>query len=201
MDAGVLSHGANFLSIDKYGLDAGFANPANPSQSTWFWNNDHWLNYLLYVRTLSEVSGLPVVLWQLPVGHINSSTASSVRTGQRFPDLTNTYTKYEDSSTTFFFGDTFNEASPTRLAYFSQNQAADPTLSVSGGHLTWGSHLGLLPKNGIIAALFGAGVGDSTHGTGNPPTDDYFWIQKVQQYFLASPGKPVMAPIFDLLLY
>jgi hypothetical protein len=195
--AGVLSHGANFLSIDKFGEDAGYSNPDNPDLSTWFWNNDHWLNYLLYVQTLHQASGLPMVLWQLPVGHINSSTAISVRTGQLFPDLTNTDTKYEDSTTTFFFGDTFNVASPTRLSYFSQNRAGDPTLSVSGERLTWGSHMGLLPQNGIIAALFGAGVGPSTHGTGDPPTDDYFWIQKVQKYYL---GKPVMVPIFDLLL-
>ena len=208
IDAGVLSHGANFLSIDKYGLDAGFVpnplpppnnlyNPDKPGESTWFWNNDHWLNYLLYVQTLHQASGLPMVLWQLPVGHINSSTAISVRTGQLFPDLTNTDTKYEDSTTTFFFGDTFNVASPTRLSYFSQNQAGDPTLSVPVGGVTWGSHMDLLPKNGIIVAMFGAGVGISTQGISDPPTDDYFWIQKVQKYYL---GKPVMVPIFDLLL-
>jgi hypothetical protein len=37
----------------------------------------------------------------------------------------------------------------------------------------------LLCKN----TLRGAGVGASTDGVGNPPTDDYFWIQKVQEYY------------------
>jgi hypothetical protein len=35
--AGVLSHGAHFVSIDKYGLDGGFGGAA-PWNSTWFWN-------------------------------------------------------------------------------------------------------------------------------------------------------------------
>ena len=44
MDAGILSYGAGFISLDKYGLDAGAQNGAagNPEASTWFWNNDHW---------------------------------------------------------------------------------------------------------------------------------------------------------------
>ncbi len=49
--------------------------------------------------------------------------------------------------------------------------------------VTWGSHMQEAKNVGVMPVMFGAGVGVSTHGTGNPPTDDYFWIQKVQQYF------------------
>ncbi|NJO89394.1 MAG: hypothetical protein HC831_10890, partial [Chloroflexia bacterium] len=74
MEAGILSNGANFISIDKYGLDAGYSNPQDPFNSTWFFNNDHWMNYLYYVENMHLTSGMPIVLWQLPVGHINGST-------------------------------------------------------------------------------------------------------------------------------
>jgi len=42
IDAGILSYGAGFISLDKYGLDAGAQNGAanNPEASTWFWNNE-----------------------------------------------------------------------------------------------------------------------------------------------------------------
>ncbi|MEK6249195.1 MAG: hypothetical protein N2C12_13520, partial [Planctomycetales bacterium] len=73
VDAGVLTHGADFISLDKYGLDAGAQQGAadDPAGSTWFWNSDHWHNYLLFVKTLHETTGSDVVLWQIPVGHIN----------------------------------------------------------------------------------------------------------------------------------
>jgi hypothetical protein len=196
MAAGVLTHDADFLSIDKYGLDAAGDtrfpyDPANPFTSAYFWNNDHWINYLLFVKTVFQVSGKPVVLWQMPVGHINSSTAISARTGALFPNLDNTLKYYEDSSTSFFFGDVFDASSSSsvRRDYFSQNQANDPTLKVSGNLVTWGSHLEILPQYGVISAMFGAGVPASTQGIPpappppDTPTDAYFWIQKVQMYY------------------
>ncbi len=76
LNAGIKSYEVKFLSIDEYGLDAASAEAAAasaPANSTWFWNNDHWTNYLVFVRAMHETAGLPVVLWQLPVGHINSS--------------------------------------------------------------------------------------------------------------------------------
>lgn len=38
-------------------------------------------------------------------------------------------------------------------------------------------------KSGIIAVLFGPGVGDSIQNIGTPPTDSYWWITKAQSYF------------------
>lgn len=206
MHAGVRSHGADFLVIDKYGVDGRciYRDPETGKvvvdATAYFWNNDHWMNYLLFAETLFKCSRKPVVLWQLPVGHLNSSTAISARTDQEFPNLPNTKNKYEDSATTFFFGDVFNAlghvvdaSSPMRLDYFSENQANDPTLKKSIlGRLTWGNHIDLLPEYGVICAMFGAGTYLSTRGinpTSNenppyqPPDDDYFWIQKVQTYY------------------
>jgi len=162
-------------------------NVSDPAQSTWFFNNDHWNNYLWYARTLYETSGLPIVLWQLPVGHINESRSVSAYTGNAFPSLTNTNTKYEDSSTPFFLGDSFDATSSLRKSYFSQNLYNDPELLVAGSAITWGDHMREVKEAGVISLLFGAGVGPSTDGIGDPPTDNYFWTQKVQEYYQRGP--------------
>jgi len=186
MAAGIHTNGANFISIDKYGLDAGFSNPQDPFNSTWFFNNDHWLNYLYYVENMHLTSGLPIVLWQLPVGHINGSTMTSAYTGSSFPTLVNTAGNYECSTTDFFFGDTFNPGG-SRAPYFSENKYNDAKLQSSGSTVTWGNHFQEAKDAGVIVALFGAGVGASTDGIGDPPTDDYFWIQKAQTYYQNGP--------------
>ncbi len=184
--AGVLSHGAKFVSIDKYGLDAGAENgaAANPAGSTWFWNADHWNNYLLFAKTLHDETKLPVTLWQLPVGHINGSTSANPYTGGTFADQANVSGHYEDSAPDFFLGDSFT-LSGERLAYFAKNQGKDPKITVSGNTVTWGSHMAEAAAAGINAILFGAGVGDSTHGTGSPPGDAGWWITQVQRYYKA----------------
>ncbi len=46
----------------------------------------------------------------------------------------------------------------------------------------------VLPEHGIIAARFEAGVGDSTDGVGSTPNDAWFWIQAVQEHYLAHPA-------------
>lgn len=187
--AGVASYGAGFVSIDKYGLDAtGFQPSAvnDPAGSVWFWNNDHWRNYLTFVSALHQTTQLPVVLWQLPVGHINSSTAlNPYSSSGRFPELTSFYQNYEDSSTTFFFGDTFTTAG-ARKEFFSKNASGDTGLSVAGDNVTWPSHVAEAAAAGVVGMMFGAGVGASTTNVGSPPTDGYLWIVKVQEY-LANP--------------
>ncbi|MGE9293336.1 MAG: cellulose binding domain-containing protein, partial [Puniceicoccales bacterium] len=185
VDAGVLSHGASFVSIDKYGLDAAYdGNAANPANSIWFWNAVHWTNYLVFVNAMHETTGLPVVLWQLPVGHINTTHASNPYASDGlFESLNNTVQHYEDSSGTYFLGDTFTPGSDTRLAYFGSTDDGTADVSVSGESVTWGSHLTLAKDAGVAVALFGAGVGASTDGVGSPPTDDYWFISKVQEYY------------------
>lgn len=185
IDTGILTHGADFLSIDKYGLDAGAAPGAaeDPANSPWFWNNDHWLNYLEFVRAMKDTSNLPVVLWQIPVGHINSSQATNPYTGGAYAEMNNTSTKYEDSAGTFFLGDSFTPNSSNRTTHFNANFSIDGKLKVNGNVTTWGNHMAEAREAGVISVLFGAGVGASTDGVGSPPTDDYWWISKVQEYY------------------
>ncbi len=188
VEAGVLSHSADFLSIDKYGLDAGVKNPDDPFNSPWFWNSDHWSSYLLVAEEIKRESGLPVILWQVPVGHINQSTATSAYTGEKFPELTNTHINYEDSATTWFLGDTFKPGNQNRMAHFLGNKVNDSKFSASSDSITWGSHMEETARAGVTAVLFGAGVGQSTDGVGSPPSEDYFWIQKVQEYYSNGPA-------------
>ncbi|MDQ7823074.1 MAG: hypothetical protein RDV48_09800 [Candidatus Eremiobacteraeota bacterium] len=102
-EAGVTAHGAAYLFFDRYGIDAGSCSPwtsaqaigwQNPSKSSWFWNLIHCNNYALFVKTAQKEIGLPAGLWQIPVGHINSSQTKNnlawnkvVKEGELFPDL------------------------------------------------------------------------------------------------------------------
>jgi GH18 family chitinase len=187
LEAGILSEGAGFVSIDKYGLDAqGHQNRVDPHDSTWFFNADHWNNYLELVRVFNRTSGAPILLWQLPVGHINGSQETSAYTGARFTDFPNTSRRFEDSSPNYFLGDSFDTGGNPRLSYFATNENNDAKVSAQGDVVTWQSHMQEAADAGVFSILFGAGVGDSTDGVGidqNLPTDNYYWIQKVQQYY------------------
>ena len=188
---GVATHGATLVSIDKYGLDAGAENGAasNPGGSIWFWNMDHWNNYLAFVAEMHDVSGLPVVLWQLPVGHVNVTAEVPVG-GGAFPVLDNTSRKYEDSAPNFFLGDTF--APGSRQAHFTENKWSDPKLSSSGSAVTWTSHAAEARAAGVSAMLFGPGVGDSTanipaSGTFDTVGTDGGWFMQRAQRYLENP--------------
>jgi hypothetical protein len=186
--AGVTSYGASFIAVDKYGLDAAAENAtaaANPAGSTWFWNMTLWVNYLTFAQALGQETSLPVVLWQIPVGHINASQFAAPA-GGLFPALVNDSTHYEDSAPTFFLGDTFVPGSAPRLKYFGAgDEGSDPqdSSTVSGGKVTWPSAMSLAESYGVSCVLFGAGVGDSTQGVGTPPTDGGWWITKAQTYY------------------
>ena len=204
--AGVTSYGAGFISVDKYGLDAAAENSTastNPMGSTWFWSMTHWINYLTFAQALGAETKLPVVLWQIPVGHINTSQFPNPA-GGLFPTLVNNSTHYEDSAPTFFLGDTFNPGSAARLSYFGAGDGGSnpqETTAVSGASVTWPSAMSLAANFGVQCVLFGAGVGDSTQGVGTPPTDGGWWITKAQTYYdhtiplgNPSPGLPAPSP-------
>jgi hypothetical protein len=185
LNAGIKSQGAQFVSIDKCGLDAGSTAPSDPAQSPWFWHADHWNNYLVFTRTLGDTTGLPVVLWQIPVGHVNTTQAANPYGGS-FPMLDDTATHYEDSAPTFFLGDVFKPGS-SRFNYFRTNLGGDAKVSSNGTDtVTWGGHMAEAKANRVISVLFGAGVGVSTDGVGSPATDGNWWIAQVQKY-LQSP--------------
>ena len=185
MSAGILEYGADFISIDKYGLDGAYQGnaAADPANSSWLWNSDLWNNYLFYTKTLHETTGFPVTLWQIPVGHLNHSLEADPYQGGLFPDLDNTEQHYEDSAPTFFFGDTFEPGSDVRMEYFSRNDCGDSKVHVNGNTVTYDSHMEEAKEAGITCILFGAGVGSSTDAVGEPPTDSYWWITKAQRYY------------------
>jgi hypothetical protein len=180
--AGITSYGASFISFDKYGYDGGAAGNAK-----WQFNADHWNNYLYYVQTLNAALKKPVVLWQLPAGHVNGTVGTNPATGAPFATLTNATSKhYEDTAPTYFFGDTFT-ATPSVFAasYYKTNAAGDPKVTSNGAQITWGSHLQEAKNAGVVSLMFGAGVGDSTDniGLGNQPlTDDRWWLVKANRY-------------------
>ena len=202
--AGVTSYGAGFISVDKYGLDAAAENAmvsTDPMGSTWFWSITHWINYLTFAQALGAETKLPVVLWQIPVGHINTSQFPNPA-GGLFPTLVNNSTHYEDSAPTFFLGDTFNPGSAARMSYFGAGDGGSnpqETTVVSGASVTWPAAMSLTANFGVQCVLFGAGVGDSTQGVGSPPTDGGWWITKAQTYYdhtipLGSPSPGLPAP-------
>ena len=55
-------------------------------------------------------------------------------------------------------------------------------IKVSGSTVTWGEHISAAQKSGVTMLLFGAGVGESTDGIGGPPSDDWWWITKAQEF-------------------
>lgn len=154
---------------------------SDPNIAKWFFNADHWSNYLFFVNKLSTaMAGTKVMLWQIPQGHINGSAAGR--------DLTNTDAYYEDSATSFFFGDTFTptgQYAAERLKHFSADEAPDTSVTVTGGTIKWGEHMTLAGQSGALSVLFGAGLGLSTRGSPTPAgdtTDQKFWYDKATTY-------------------
>lgn len=193
MKAGVTSNGAKFVSVDKYGLDAVGYEPTyaanDPASSTWFWNAVLWENYLVFLNAIHNTTNLPVVPWQIPVGHINASQTLDAK-NNLYPELDNSYQHYEDSATTFFLGDSFL-AGGTRLDYFSKFDGTT-RVSLLDGKVVWGACMDQAAAAGVPIILFGAGVGNSTEGIplngATAPTDGGLWITKVQRYF----AKPIV---------
>ncbi|MFO0947204.1 MAG: Calx-beta domain-containing protein [Planctomycetota bacterium] len=80
-------------------------------------------------------------------------------------------------------------------------------MTTSGSTVTWAPRLADAVAAGITSILFGAGVGISTDGVGSPPSDGYWFITKVQEYYLspaslneAPPPKPATLSIDDVTI-
>ena len=184
--AGVTSYHASFVGTTKPGPDAGMEGAnADPASSTGFWNEVLWNNFLAFTDALANETGLPVIAWDLPYGHIDHSQLAPP-TGGVFPDLADQPQSFEDSASDFFFGDTFLPGAGNRLTFFG---TSDPLLSVgvSGNAVTWPSGMSLGANHGVRLILFGPHTDGSTDGTSNPPTDGGWWITALQNYYLSGP--------------
>jgi hypothetical protein len=191
-----IGYDADFVAFDQWGQDFGILRDPNPAGDIRYLNATHWDNYLLYVKTIRQSLNLPAVLWQIPVGHLNSTRTPSPtywNASGTFPDLDDvTSEENEDSASTFFFGDSFT-SSGNNLAFYSQNPGADPLVSSSGSTVMWGSHLPAAAADGVVAILFGAGTGTGTYGVPemvgtdqSAPGDFDYWVSRMQSY-LAEP--------------
>ncbi|MDE3056106.1 MAG: hypothetical protein KGI80_05415 [Verrucomicrobiota bacterium] len=210
-----ITDNADFIAIDRYGIDGGsapigaqlYVGYTNPPATIWFWNHDHWNNYNLFLKTVQQTiateggTNLPVLMWQIPMGHVNQST-------QDFPALANTQGRWEDSAQSYLFGDTFTAQTPTRVDYFSQNQYKDSAVSASGTQITWGSKLSSLTNIGVFGILSAPGVGlanctyaaqqgglglGTAPADGGPYGDSFWWMDNVQNYYQAPLALPSIA--------
>jgi hypothetical protein len=190
-----IGYRADFVAFDQWGQDFGILRDPDPASDIRYLNDAHWLNYLLYVKTIRQTLGLPAVLWQIATGHLNSTRTASPtywNASGTFPDLDDvSANRFEDSASTFFFGDSFT-ATGNNLAFYGSNPGADPKVSVSGSTVTWGSHMPEAAAAGIVAVLFGAGTGTGTYGVPetsgtyqSTPSDFDYWVTRAQSYLAA----------------
>ncbi len=183
IDSGILNYRADFFSVDKYGLDYALYSSGDVKNNPWAFNNDHWKNYLLYIKTIGDILKIPCVLWQLPVGHLNSSLSISPYTKEKYTNLPNTTNSGEDSAVTFFFGDTFTSSN---VEYWGSNKWND-NLTIQNNKITYKTKINNLKDYNIEMILFGQGVGISTVYSKTPSSsivgDNYFLISKIQEYY------------------
>ena len=112
---------------------------------------------------------------QILQGHINGSTTLPGT------DLSNTVANFEDSATSYFFGDSFT-ATDGRLDHFSENQGR-PRISVSETPSTGVSTRPPPSKRGDVSPVRrGLGISTREHPPGGPINDQDFWMDKAASY-------------------
>jgi hypothetical protein len=81
----------DFLSIEKYGADAG-----SSDKVTWMWDDTKNANFVTWCKTLAKGIDLPLCGWQTSIGYENGKEPG-------YPDLPNSSMKYEDTFFPYFF--------------------------------------------------------------------------------------------------
>jgi hypothetical protein len=72
----------NFLTVEKYGLDAGVGG------DRYYWNDENMAKWVGWSKRVAQKLDLPLIGWQIPIGHMG---------------LPNTPNRYEDTFMAYFF--------------------------------------------------------------------------------------------------
>lgn len=180
-----INEDTRYIAFDKYFVDGG-----NLKTNKWLWNNDEWMNYLFFIKSVIFNIGkivqndISAVLYDIPVGHMNNSLEKSIYTNKVFEDHTNNMCDGEDSSTVFLFGGSFTPD----LAKFYNNIWDDNRICNKDGDIFIKEHLSLCKEFHINTVLLGAGSDRSTSHlplpeTGNKITDHHFTVTKLHNFF------------------
>ena len=175
----------DFIAVDKYERD-GLGSEARPSG--YAFNATNWQRFLNYASLIGKGLKIPVILWQMPGGHMVPKNVTRYN-----PDWIN---RHSANAPDFFFGDNrigtnIQSINSTLLAYPLNSQVYKNTKINSIGTLlkqddnyNWGqSNLQLTANSGIVAILWGGG---STTGLVSLGTngDDCGWLaNKIKTYY------------------
>lgn len=179
------SYAPDFLVFDKYEMDA---IPA-ASGSGYLYNARDWNNVLAHVKNVSEAFSVPIMLWQIPGGHLQQNNDVDTRT------------THASNEPDFFFGDTSNPLNnlkawisgiplPTAI-YGTNNMVTYLSMNLAGtaNNYTWTtSNLQQTVDSHVFAILWGGG---NTTSVSSFPSDDGGWLaNKLIAYY----KNPVVLP-------
>lgn len=171
----------DFLVFDKYERDAFFI-----PQTQWFYNKNDWHTYINFVGDVGKKLDVPVVMWQIPGGHLltkNDTSGLALTHVSTAPD--------------YFFGD--KEAAkdfPNNLLGSVLNFNLSPVAYGKEGTLTvkqylqadsdknWDvSELQNAANHNIVAILWGGGSTIGVVPIGTNGDDGYWLADKIKAYY------------------
>ena len=153
----------DFLVFDKYEMDVLYT-------SSWLFNDTDWESYLSYVKNISKGLGdQPVMLWQLPGGHI-----------QKVGDV-DTRTDHGATAPNYFLGDP-NLASDLSNAASHVDQGVRNYLNSNGYDWSNSNQMQQAKDCNVFSMLWGGG---NTTSVGTFPYNDGGWLSsRINSYYL-----------------
>lgn len=86
----------DFIGVEKNGYSAGKWKSQDATNTKWYWGDSEMKNYLSWSSTIGKGLNLPVLGWQISIGHMGLPNKAY--------DGTNTNNAYEDTFFPYFFG-------------------------------------------------------------------------------------------------
>ncbi len=154
----------DFIVFDKYERD-----PIPDFITNWLFNDRDWDNYLEYVKQISiSLGDIPVMLWQLPGGHLQIDGDVDTRTSNGA------------TAPVYFFGDENLDINLTNLKSYISQSVKD-YLTENGYDWRQQGNLQKALECNVFAMLWGGG---STTSVGTYPSDDGGWLSnKINNYY------------------